>query len=49
MCGAWNNWYGTLSRCWRVYRAGDRFTFTRHDGSGAVVRASLAEGNVAGL
>jgi len=48
VCGAWNNWYGTMSRCWDVYRAGDRFTLKRRDGSTSVV-ATFAAGDVAGL
>ena len=48
VCGAWNNWYGTMSRCWHVYRAGNRFTLKRQDGSTSVV-ATFKAGDVAGL
>lgn len=48
VCGTWNNWYGTLSRCWEVYRAGDMLTLKRSD-RGISFRAALHPGNVANL
>ena len=46
VCGAWKNWYGTLSRCWEVYRSGDNFTLKQAERSEAL-RAKLAAGNLA--
>jgi len=48
VCGAWDNWYGTMSRCWEVYRLGDRFTFKRAD-SDSMVTATLSPGDIADL
>ena len=48
VCGEWDNWYGTMSRCWEVYRSGNRLTFKRPD-SGTVVAATLTPGDVGGL
>ena len=26
VCGKWQNWYGTMSSCWQVFRNGERIT-----------------------
>lgn len=48
VCGAWNNWYGTLASCWTVYRSGSRFSLTR-ERSTETLAATLVAGNVAQL
>ena len=48
VCGAWDNWYGTLSRCWAVYRSGERVTLKRADRD-STVTATLVPGDIAGL
>lgn len=30
-CGDWNNWWGTLERCWEIYLSGSRLTLKRAD------------------
>ena len=44
VCGAWQNWYGTMSRCWKMFRAGDRITFRSADDDRQVT-ATLVSGN----
>lgn len=46
LCGAWKDWYGTLSQCWEVYRAGDTITLKRSDHV-ASFRATIHPGNAA--
>ena len=48
VCGAWNNWWGTLNRCWKVYRAGSRVTIEQADG-GRDYNVTVAPGNIADL
>jgi hypothetical protein len=51
VCGAWDNWYGTMSRCWEVFRSGDRLKLRRRDerDAGRLVSATLLPGDVNGL
>jgi hypothetical protein len=51
VCGAWDNWYGTMSRCWEVYRSGDRLKLRRRDerDTGMQVTMRLLTGDVEGL
>lgn len=46
VCGAWNNWQGTLASCWNVYQAGNDFTLKRVDRAESL-RAKLVSGNLA--
>lgn len=44
VCGNWQNWWGTLNRCWEVYRFEDRLTLVRVD-DGREATAFLVPGN----
>jgi len=48
VCGAWNNWYGTLASCWQVFQYGDQLTL-KSTSRAQSFRATLAPGNVAQL
>lgn len=48
VCGAWNNWWGTLNRCWEVYGRGNALTIRSAD-DGQEVSVTVSPGNVAEL
>lgn len=43
-CGNWNNWWGTMARCWQVHRSGNTLTLKRVDGE-RMEAGKLVEGN----
>jgi hypothetical protein len=47
-CGEWNNWLGTMARCWRAYRSGDALSLEKVDDSQQVT-IELVPGNPANL
>lgn len=48
LCGNWENWWGTLNRCWEIYRSGKRLTLLRPD-DGREAAGFLVPGNVKNL
>ena len=47
-CGEWNNWLGTMARCWRVYRSGDTVSL-EHVDSSQQETVKLVRGNPANV
>ena len=48
ICGTWDNWWGSVERCWGIYLDGDAVSWLRPD-SDALERAKVVEGNPYGL
>ena len=48
ICGAWDNWWGSVERCWGIYLDGDSVSWLRPD-SDTPERAKIVEGNPYGL
>ncbi len=48
ICGTWDNWWGSVERCWGLYLDGDSISWLRPD-SDAPQRAKVVEGNPYGL
>lgn len=48
ICGSWDNWWGSVERCWGVYLDGDTVSWLRPD-SDTPEQAKLVEGNPYGL
>ena len=48
ICGTWDNWWGSVERCWGVYLDGDTVSWLRPD-SDTPDQAKLVEGNPYGL
>lgn len=48
ICGTWDNWWGSVERCWGIYLDGNSVSWLRPD-SDAPQRAKLVEGNPRGL
>jgi hypothetical protein len=44
VCGAWDNWFGTMSSCWQVFRHDGMITLKNAE-RGESVRASLVAGD----
>ena len=48
VCGTWDNWWGSVERCWGIYLDGDSVSWLRPD-SDTPQQAKVVEGNPAGL
>jgi len=48
ICGEWENWWGSVERCWGIYLEGDTITWLRPDSDAPDV-AEIVEGNPAFL
>jgi hypothetical protein len=48
ICGTWDNWWGSVERCWGIYLDGDTVSWLRAD-SDAPLQAKIVEGNPYGL
>lgn len=48
ICGTWDNWWGSVERCWGIYLDGDTVSWLRPD-SETPQRAKIVEGNPYGL
>lgn len=47
-CAAWDNWWGSVERCWGIYLEGDKVSWIRADSDTPDV-ARIVEGNPYGL
>ncbi len=48
LCGTWDNWWGSVERCWGLYIDGDTITWPSAD-SDTPGRSKIIEGNPYGL
>lgn len=48
ICGTWDNWWGSVERCWGIYLDGDSVSWLRPD-SDTPEQAKVVEGNPYGL
>lgn len=48
ICGTWDNWWGSVERCWGIYLDGDTVSWLRPD-SDTPQRVKVVEGNPYGL
>ena len=48
ICGTWDNWWGSVERCWGIYLDGNSVSWLRPD-SDIPQRVKLVEGNPYGL
>jgi len=48
ICGTWDNWWGSVERCWGIYLDGDSISWLRPD-SDTPEKAKVVEGNPYGL
>ena len=48
ICGTWDNWWGSVERCWGVYLDGDTVSWLRPDAD-TPLQAKVVEGNPYGL
>lgn len=48
ICGTWDNWWGSVERCWGIYLDGDSVSWLRPD-SDTPEQANVVEGNPYGL
>lgn len=48
LCGSWDNWWGSVERCWTLYIDGDTVTWPSAD-SDVPGRSKIVEGNPYGL
>ena len=44
VCGTWDNWWGSVERCWGIYLDGNRVSWLRPD-SDTPQQAKVVEGN----
>ena len=47
-CATWDNWWGSVERCWGIYLQGDTVSWMRPD-SDTPEQAKIVEGNPYGL
>jgi len=48
ICGTWDNWWGSVERCWGIYLDGNEISWLRPD-SDIPQRVKVVEGNPYGL
>ena len=48
ICGTWDNWWGSVERCWGIYLDGNTVSWLRPD-SDTPEQAKIVEGNPFGL
>ena len=48
ICGTWDNWWGSVERCWGIYLDGNTVSWLRPD-SDTPEQAKIVEGNPYGL